>query len=112
MRDRPVDVVCGGFPCQDISVAGKGVGIEGERSGLWSEYARLIGELRPQFVIVENVVPKASYNRLMRSYRRLVELVSARDGAEAEAHWRRHMENSSAALSKGHEKTMVRDVMD
>lgn len=50
-----VDVICGGFPCQDISNAGKRVGIGGERSGLWSEYARLIGELRPRFVIVENV---------------------------------------------------------
>ena len=49
------DVLCGGFPCQDISIAGKGAGIKGERSGLWSEYARLIGELRPRFVIVENV---------------------------------------------------------
>ena len=51
----PVDVISGGFPCQDISNAGKRAGIEGERSGLWSEYARLIGELRPRFVIVENV---------------------------------------------------------
>ena len=50
-----VDVICGGFPCQDISLAGKGAGIAGERSGLWRDYARLIGELRPQFVIVENV---------------------------------------------------------
>jgi DNA (cytosine-5)-methyltransferase 1 len=50
-----VDAICGGFPCQDISTAGKGAGIEGERSGLWSEYARLIGELRPQVVFVENV---------------------------------------------------------
>lgn len=41
--------------CQDISFAGKGAGLAGERSGLWSEYARIIGELRPQFVIVENV---------------------------------------------------------
>ena len=49
------DVICGGFPCQDISVAGKRAGITGERSGLWSEYARLIGELRPRYVIVENV---------------------------------------------------------
>jgi DNA (cytosine-5)-methyltransferase 1 len=49
------DVICGGFPCQDISVAGKGEGIEGERSGLWSEFARLIGEIRPRFAIVENV---------------------------------------------------------
>jgi len=50
-----VDAICGGFPCQDISTAGKGAGIAGERSGLWSEYARLIGELRPLYVIVENV---------------------------------------------------------
>jgi DNA (cytosine-5)-methyltransferase 1 len=55
LRYCGVDVICGGFPCQDISFAGKGAGIEGERSGLWSEYARLIGELQPQFVIVENV---------------------------------------------------------
>ena len=50
-----VDVICGGFPCQDISAAGARVGIDGERSGLWSEYARLIGDLRPNYVIVENV---------------------------------------------------------
>lgn len=51
----PVDVICGGFPCQDISVAGKGAGLAGERSGLWGEFARLIGELRPNYIIVENV---------------------------------------------------------
>lgn len=50
-----VDVIAGGFPCQDISRAGTGAGLEGDRSGLWYEYARLIGEIRPQFVIVENV---------------------------------------------------------
>ncbi|PNH14182.1 DNA cytosine methyltransferase [Acinetobacter baumannii] len=49
-----VDVISGGFPCQDISSAGKGVGIEGERSGLWSEMARIIGEVRPRYVFVEN----------------------------------------------------------
>lgn len=49
-----VDILCGGFPCQDISAAGKGAGISGERSGLWKEYARLIGEMRPQFVFAEN----------------------------------------------------------
>ena len=49
-----VDAICGGFPCQDVSVAGRRIGIGGERSGLWFEYARLIGELRPRFVIVEN----------------------------------------------------------
>jgi DNA (cytosine-5)-methyltransferase 1 len=52
---EPVDVICGGFPCQDISNAGKRAGIDGERSGLWSEYARIVGELRPRYVIVENV---------------------------------------------------------
>ena len=50
-----IDVICGGFPCQDISVAGKGAGLAGARSGLWREYARLIRELRPRYVIVENV---------------------------------------------------------
>ena len=55
ISDYKIDVICGGFPCQDISVAGKGAGIEGSRSGLWSEYARIIGEVRPRYVIVENV---------------------------------------------------------
>jgi len=49
-----VDVLCGGFPCQDISAAGKGAGITGERSKLWKEYARLIGEMQPRFVFAEN----------------------------------------------------------
>lgn len=51
-----VDIICGGSPCQDISIANvKGSGLDGERSGLWFEYARLIGEIRPRFVIFENV---------------------------------------------------------
>lgn len=49
-----VDVVSGGFPCQDISAAGKGAGITGERSGMWKEMARIIGEVRPRYVLVEN----------------------------------------------------------
>lgn len=49
-----VDVVSGGFPCVDISCAGKGAGIEGEHSGLWREMARIVGEVRPRFVWVEN----------------------------------------------------------
>jgi DNA (cytosine-5)-methyltransferase 1 len=49
-----VDVVSGGFPCQDISAAGKGAGIDGERSGMWSHMARIIGEVRPRYVFVEN----------------------------------------------------------
>jgi DNA (cytosine-5)-methyltransferase 1 len=49
-----VDVVSGGFPCQDISSAGKGAGIDGERSGMWREMARIIHEVRPRFAFVEN----------------------------------------------------------
>lgn len=48
------DVVCGGFPCQDISAAGNGDGLEGERSGLWGEMRRVISEVRPRYVFVEN----------------------------------------------------------
>ena len=48
-------IVTGGFPCQDISNAGKRVGIEGRRSGLWSEFARVVREIRPSVVVVENV---------------------------------------------------------
>lgn len=50
-----VDVVCGGFPCQDLSVAGKQGGINANRSGLWSELCRIISEVRPRYAIVENV---------------------------------------------------------
>ena len=49
-----VEVVSGGFPCQDISAAGRGAGIDGERSGLWVEMARVIREVRPRFAFVEN----------------------------------------------------------
>ena len=49
-----VDVVSGGFPCQDISVAGKGAGIDGERSGMWRHMARIVREVAPRFVFVEN----------------------------------------------------------
>jgi DNA (cytosine-5)-methyltransferase 1 len=49
------EIITAGFPCQDISVAGKGAGITGERSGLWSEIARLVGEIHPRYVILENV---------------------------------------------------------
>ncbi|MCK4843071.1 MAG: DNA (cytosine-5-)-methyltransferase [Methylococcales bacterium] len=50
-----IDVITGGFPCQDLSVAGKQKGIDAERSGLWSEIARLISEIQPRYAIVENV---------------------------------------------------------
>lgn len=52
---RGADVICGGFPCQDISVAGKGAGLAGERSGLWWEMHRLIGLALPRVVVAENV---------------------------------------------------------
>lgn len=51
----PVDLVAGGFPCQDISFAGKRAGITGVHSGLWFEFARIISDLRPRYVLVENV---------------------------------------------------------
>ena len=50
-----VDVICGGFPCQDISLAWKGAGLAGERSGLWYEFHRLIEEIKPRYAIIENV---------------------------------------------------------
>lgn len=50
-----VDLVCGGFPCQDVSSAGKRTGLSGAKSGLWFEYKRIVSELSPRFVVVENV---------------------------------------------------------
>jgi len=50
-----VDVLCGGFPCQDVSLAGAGAGLAGARSGLWYEYLRIIAEIRPRGVVIENV---------------------------------------------------------
>lgn len=52
---KQIDIICGGFPCQDISLAGKGAGLAGERSGLWFEFHRLIKEIQPQYAIIENV---------------------------------------------------------
>ena len=54
-QDFSVDLICGGFPCQDISVAGKGAGLAGERSGLWHDFARVIRTVRPRWVVIENV---------------------------------------------------------
>src|SRR3990167_6174759 len=57
-----VDVLCGGFPCQDVSVAGKREGLDGERSGLWFEFERIIGEYKPGWVVIENVPGLLSSN--------------------------------------------------
>lgn len=55
----PVDLVCGGFPCQDVSSAGKRAGLAGARSGLWYEFARIVAGIRPAWVVVENVASGA-----------------------------------------------------
>lgn len=60
-----VDCIAGGFPCQDISVAGSGAGLDGARSGLWREYARIIREVGPSYVFVENV-PALTFRGLDR----------------------------------------------
>lgn len=59
-RAGRVDVLCGGFPCQDLSSAGALAGIDGPRSGLWKEFRRAIGALRPRWVVVENVTSGAA----------------------------------------------------
>jgi len=58
-----IEVITGGFPCQDISIAGKQAGIDGERSGLWPDLARIISDIQPQFAIVENVTALLSGDR-------------------------------------------------
>jgi len=75
----PVDVICGGFPCQDISIAGRGLGLAGGRSGLWFDFARLIGELQPRFALIENS-PK------LRS-RGLEEVLRSLDALGYDAEW-------------------------
>lgn len=60
---EPVDLICGGFPCQDVSIAGRRAGLAGERSGLWFEFARAIDELSPRWVVIENVPGLLSSNR-------------------------------------------------
>ncbi len=76
----PVDILAGGFPCQDISLSGPGTGLDGERSGLWREYYRIIRTLRPRYVIVENVAAL----RFRGLWRVLADL--ARSGYDAQ--WR------------------------
>lgn len=74
------DVICGGFPCQDISIAGRGAGLSGERSGLWFEMERIIGETKPYYAIIENS-PKLRHRGLDRILRGLDAL-----GYDAEWH--------------------------
>jgi DNA (cytosine-5)-methyltransferase 1 len=57
-----IDLLCGGFPCQDLSVAGRRKGLAGERSGLFFEFARIIDAVRPGFVLIENVPGLLSSN--------------------------------------------------
>src|SRR5262245_18041782 len=70
-----VDLLAGGFPCQDLSQAGKRAGIEGTRSGLWFEYARLVGQLRPRYVLIENVAGRLVYDGMRRWAGHLARLV-------------------------------------
>lgn len=64
-----VDVICGGFPCQDVSRLGRGAGLDGKYSGLWSEFARLIAGVKPDWVIVENspTLRSRGLDRVLRS---------------------------------------------
>lgn len=62
-KSETVDLICGGFPCQDLSVAGKRAGLAGERSGLWFEFRRIIEELAPTWVVIENVPGLLSSNK-------------------------------------------------
>ena len=60
---EPVDLVLGGFPCQDLSVAGRRAGLAGERSSLWSEFRRVLGEIAPRWFLIENVPGLLSSNK-------------------------------------------------
>ena len=60
---KTIDLVCGGFPCQEVSIAGRRAGLAGERSGLWFEFARIIDEIEPRWVIIENVPGLLSSNK-------------------------------------------------
>ena len=60
-RGEPCDVVCGGFPCTDLSVAGKRAGLDGEHSGLYRELLRIVSEAQPRYVVIENVPPLLKY---------------------------------------------------
>lgn len=74
-----VDLICGGFPCQDVSSAGKRAGLGGARSGLWWNFARIIADARPTWVVVENVASGAS--RWLRPVRHQLHLLGYRTRA-------------------------------
>ena len=97
----PVDLICGGFPCQDVSAAGKGAGLDGERSGLWYEYRRIVAELRPRLVVVENVASGA---------RRWVDTVC--DGLDALGYRPRPFALSAADVGAPHLRRRVFVVAD
>ncbi len=75
----PVDIICAGFPCQDLSVAGTGLGLAGKRSGLWYEAARIIADLRPRVAFLENVAH--GRNRWLPYVRRDLETLGYRTRA-------------------------------
>jgi len=79
--------------------------------GLLAGMLHEISERHTRSAIRDQTVPKSQYEKMMKSYRRLVDLVTARDGTRAETHWRKHMQNSANALLKGYETTMVCDIL-
>ena len=119
------DVICGGFPCQDISIAGKNKGLlEGERSGLWREFRRLIDETKPKYAVIENVSAllsrgldiilqdlaeigyDATWTMLDSQYfgvpqrRRRVYILAVRDGIPEDADIFRFVERSDATVKQ------------
>ena len=89
--------------------------IELSGNAAMSMIAGMLNEIAERHIastIHDGPMPRSQYTKLIRSYQKLVDLVRAGDGAEAAAHWQRHMKNSNQALLAGHENTRVRDVMD
>lgn len=76
-----IDLLCGGFPCQDVSAAGKGAGLKGKRSGLWAHFARLVQECAPDIVVVENVA--SAKRRWLPAVRRDLHMLGYRSTAYA-----------------------------
>lgn len=95
-----VDVICGGFPCQDLSIAGRCAGLAGERSGLWAEMFRLVSEIRPRHLLVENVTNLLAGERGAWFGRVLGDLASV--GYDAEWH-----SVSAASLGAKHRRDRV-----